>query len=236
MQTPKPAKPLIAGGNNQQTFLYIIIGVAVALVLIFVIISASSTRASFDAAFFEDIPQERLEDGGYILGNPDAAFTLVEFADWYCPHCQSYKPTVNQFIQDFVATGKARLEYRVLETMGASAQPTTQQLYKTLECIDNAKPGSFFYGNELAYELVMSGVRGSEVSSTLAERIGVDYAAMLRCTQDVATQYSSDIRLAQAVGANSTPAIYYRVNGSTPVLVGDRTIGGLTTLVETFGN
>lgn len=235
MQNVKPTKSVITpGGRNQQTFLLVIIGVAVALVAIFIIVSSSS-RSNFDEAFFAGIHQERLDDGGFILGNPDAAITIVEFQDWYCSHCQAYKPTADQFIREYVATGKARYEFRALTTAGANAQPNTAQVYNILECVELAKPGSFFYASDVAYDLVLNGVRGAEFSSVMAERTGVDYAQMLRCTQDTAEQITVDSRLANSVGVTSTPSVHYRLNGGSPVPVSDRSFTALAALVDTLG-
>lgn len=235
MQNTK-AKPVVnAPGRNQQTFLLVIVGAAVLLVLAFIAISANSGKAAFDQAFFDAIPQERTEDGAFVLGNPDAPVTIVEFQDWYCPACQQYKPTMDQFIRDYVATGKARYEFRGLTTAGRTAQPNTGQVYNLVECVESAKPGSFFYASEVAYELAINGVRGSDFSSQLAERMGVDFAELLRCTQDEATQISADERLAGTVGVSSTPSVLYRINGSAPQAVADRSYSGLTGLVDAFG-
>lgn len=237
MQNAKSTKP--AGspvGRNQQTFLFTVIGAGIVVAILFILISSTSTRSSFDEAFFAGIHQERLPDGGFILGDPDAAVTIVEFQDWYCPHCQDYKPTADQFIREYVATGKARYEFRALTTAGANAQPNTSQLYSMLECIENQKPGSFFYASDLAYSLILSGERGAGISQALAERTGADYAAMLRCTQDEATQATADVRLATSVGASSTPALYYRINNGTPQPVGDRSFNGLASLVDAMAS
>ncbi len=233
MQNVKPAKPLVSSpGRNQQTFLFVIIGVAVALVVAFVLISSGSTRSSFDQAFFDAIPQERLDDGGFVLGDPDAAITIVEFQDWYCPHCQTYKPKADAFIRDYVATGQARYEFRALTTAGAGQQPNTAQVYNLLECVDIAKPGTFFYASDIAYEMVMSGVRGTDFSRTLAERTGVPLDSLLRCTQDEAGQSVADERLARSAGASSTPAVFYRIDGGEMQPVPDRE--NLGQLIEQF--
>ena len=52
-------------------------------------------------------------DGGYRMGNPDAAIKLVEYGSLSCPHCahlaeESFTPLVN----DFVGSGRVSYEYR----------------------------------------------------------------------------------------------------------------------------
>jgi protein-disulfide isomerase len=43
-------------------------------------------------------------------GNPNAAITVVEFADFECPYCAKYYPTVKQMLQDY--GDKIRYTYR----------------------------------------------------------------------------------------------------------------------------
>src|SRR5215207_4842489 len=59
--------------------------------------SAQATEEAIEEAAgfrFSDVllelHRERLSDGGFIIGDPDAPITIVEFADWACPHCQDY--------------------------------------------------------------------------------------------------------------------------------------------------
>src|SRR5688572_1885482 len=43
---------------------------------------------------YADIPFSRTVDGAPVLGDPDAPITIVEFADFACPPCQRYQPTM----------------------------------------------------------------------------------------------------------------------------------------------
>jgi hypothetical protein len=44
-----------------------------------------------------------------------------------------------------------------------------------------------------------------------------------------------DQRLAGTVGVTSTPSVLYRINGSAPQQVADRSYSGLAGLVDAFG-
>lgn len=55
----------------------------------------------------------KTEEGGYLIGNPDAKIKLVEYLAVTCPHCrefdeQGYEP----LLADYVGTGKVSLEMR----------------------------------------------------------------------------------------------------------------------------
>lgn len=219
--------------SNQQTFLIAIIGAVALIAIVLVLVSARGGRASFDEAFFSDIPYERLEDGGYIIGNPEARVTIVEFYDWYCGACQQYKPTMDQFISDYVKTGQARYEMRTLPTAGANANPNTTQVANLLECVEEQQPGSYAYASEVAYELILSGSSGANFSQGIADRTGTDFAQLLRCSQD-ATQAEADLRLARTLGVTSTPTVLYRVDGGSPQPVSNREITGIAAIIETF--
>ncbi len=227
-----PAKAAPAR-SNQQTFLIAVIGAVALIAIVLVLVSARGGQSSFDEAFFSDIPYERLDDGGYVIGNPDARVTIVEFFDWYCPACQQYKPTIDQFIREHVKTGRARYEMRTLPTAGANANPNTTQVANLLECVEEQKPGTYAYAREVAYELIQSGNTGSSFSQGIAERTGTDFAQLLRCSQD-ASQAEADLRLARSLGVSSTPTVLYRVDGGTPQPISDRSFTGISQVIDLF--
>jgi protein-disulfide isomerase len=60
------------------------------------------------------IPQK-----GIQLGNPSAPVRLVEFADLQCPFCREYSlQTLPTLVQDYVRSGKVRMEFRDLAFLG----------------------------------------------------------------------------------------------------------------------
>ena len=66
------------------------------------------------AAMLAGIPQT-----GIYLGNPAAPVRVVEFADLQCPFCREYSLQVlPQLVQDYVRSGKVRMEFRNLSFIG----------------------------------------------------------------------------------------------------------------------
>jgi protein-disulfide isomerase len=202
--------------KQQFTILGITVAVAIIAVLIAIFISNSQSATSTDVEF-TDIPQERLSDGGFILGDPSAPIIIVEFADFLCPHCQNYKPTINRIIEEFVTSGQARLEFRMLPT-----QTGSDSLFRLAECIDDTDEGSFWQAHDEFFALAINNTDRNDIGRIAAENLGISYAEILQCADDLSknntSQYLIDRSLASPVGVTGTPAIRVRLGGSdTPM-------------------
>jgi protein-disulfide isomerase len=67
---------------------------------------ADADDASPDAIAPEDVPE-------YVLGDPDAPVTLVEYASFTCPHCATFHlGPLKQLKENYIDTGKVNLLYR----------------------------------------------------------------------------------------------------------------------------
>jgi protein-disulfide isomerase len=63
-------------------------------------------------------------EGGFRMGNPDAAIRLVEFVSLTCPHCRSFAQSgAPALIRDFVRGGRVSFEIRAfpLDVVAAAA-------------------------------------------------------------------------------------------------------------------
>ncbi|MDZ4768339.1 MAG: thioredoxin domain-containing protein [Chloroflexota bacterium] len=216
---PDAVKP---GANPQQTRGLVIIGAVVAVALVALVAVIALGGASSGAIDYTDIPSSRTSDGGFVLGFPEAPVTLVEFADFACPHCQAYHPTMQQFIREFVVTGKAKFEYRLMPTTGREVSLFTGKL---LECAEELSPGSFWRGKDLMYTYATSGRYNADIGRQFAQDIGVSYSDMLECSAN-AQQVTIDANLANTLSVQGTPAVMVRYDdSSTPVFV---TVGTTT--------
>ncbi len=210
---------------NQQRIILAIAGVAVAAVVLVIgsqILAVSPSSAS-PYARFETIPHERLEDGGFILGDPEAPVTVVEFADFACPHCQEYSTAMEEFIDEFVATGKARLEYRMFISAADPVYgPYTARL---AECAAEQRPEAFWAAHDVLFEIGRAQGRfNDQTARTLADRLGLNYSGLLTCAQD-ASQHEFDQRLGISLNVQSTPTLMLRYGDGSPqfVSVGSQT-------------
>lgn len=215
--------------QSNQILIYSLVAAAAVIALIFVVISLGGTQAKFGQEFFANIPVEEF-DGGYVMGNPDAPVTIIEFADYLCPACQNYKPDVDRFMEEYVATGKARWEFRLLPTAGGD---TTLYAGNLAYCA--AEEGLHWgYLTEIMFELAQTGQLQRNAASAFSQRTGIAVDDLLRCAQN-ATFVRDDVRFANSVGASATPTVLYRLNNGSPMPVSDRSFRGLSALVDSIG-
>lgn len=187
-------------------------------------------RPSGDEPF---ITAERTEDGAFIIGNPDAAVTVVAWEDFLCPHCQSYQSTVKQFMQDYVFTGRARFEFRMLSISNQSGF-----IFSLVECAAEDDPAGFWPAHDEMFALTSTSGASFD-GSDFAQSIDVPYSSLLDCAE-TANQYQVDQLYASQLDGQitGTPALGWRLNGSEvrfDVISRQPSADELAALVEVFG-
>ena len=69
-------------------------------------------------SLFAGIPQK-----GSALGSPQAPVTLVEYADAQCPYCAQWAlDALPAIVQEYVRSGKVRIEFRPLAFIGVDSR------------------------------------------------------------------------------------------------------------------
>ncbi len=199
--------------TNQRTLLIIgaVIVIAVVVAVAFVVLSSQSSLSS-QSMDYEQIPQGRQPDGGFVLGPEDVPITIVAFEDFLCPHCQHYKSTIDKFISKYVATGLARFEYRFLPAVDATYSPLSA---KFAECADTVRPGSFWHAHDVMFDIASSSRYNDSSSRAFAERMGLSYTKLLECAED-ARQVDIDTQLANQLSITGTPTVYVRYSNRPP--------------------
>ena len=200
--------------NSDNKNMMIIGGIVVAAIVVALAVIMMSSQSSLGGVSvdYSTIPQERLDDGGFVIGDPEAPITIVAFEDFLCPHCQAYKSVTAEFISKYVATGLARFEYRFL--------PAVDPTYSTLsakfaECADIEKPGSFWTAHDVMFELASAARFNNSTPRTFADRMDIPYTDLLECSSDEANQVNVDLALAQEMGVTGTPTILVRYGDSS---------------------
>lgn len=182
--------------------------IVVAIVAALAVILLANNNATVSIQNYAGMPMSRAADGGFVLGDPDARVTIVEFADFVCPHCIDYLPTADRVINDFVKTGKAKFEYRTFPTAGGQV---TAFLGAIAVCLDDQRPGVFWEVKDRLYQMASTGRYDGNTGRSIAQSLGLDYSAALACAQSQ-KQIQTDIALGERVGVQGTPAVLIRLD------------------------
>ncbi len=155
---------------------------------------------------FAGLPQQRADDGGFVVGELDAPITIVEFTDFACPHCQSYRLVIDEVIRQYVAEGKAKFELRILPTAGGQL---TYYAGLLAECSNHQRVGTFWQTYETLYDYAANGEYDAQIGQRLTDEFELNYDKLVKCAES-AQQVLKDVTLAQQVGIGGTPAVLVR--------------------------
>lgn len=211
VNSPAKDRPRTANRSVSSNQTLIIVGIIVAAVVALIILIALSGQSGAVDIDYAALPQSRGEDGAFILGAPDAPVTIIEFADFACPHCQTYHPDITRFISEYVATGQAGFEYRTFPTAGGDL---TIYAARVQECANEQRPGTFWAAYKLFYELGGTNQYTEDMGRVLAEREGLSYSDLLTCVTRLSegqSQVNADITFGRNNNVNGTPAVMARV-------------------------
>lgn len=166
-------------------------------------------------------PSDTAGFAGYVLGAEDAPVTIVEYADYQCPACQSYElvqfPTVRERL---IATGRVRYVYRDFPLDGP--HQWARLAAHAAACAE--EQGKFWELHDALYR-TQSEWSFSRNAGTMfrdeAQALGLDLAAYDACMRS--TRYAGRIQASQAEGVRLGV-------GSTPTfLLGGRLYPGVQT-------
>jgi protein-disulfide isomerase len=177
--------------------------------------STTSPPANVDgaeaAALFRGIPERN-----GVLGDPDAPLTLTEFVDLQCPFCaQVSTTTLPTIVNDYVRSGKVKLEARTLHFIGPDSTAAAQaaagaerqgKLWPFLEV---------FYANQGQEN---SGYVTEEFLRRVAADAGVDADRALAQANGSFAERRLDRATTEAgrLGVDSTPTLVVSGGGRAP--------------------
>jgi protein-disulfide isomerase len=207
------AKTSTAPKQNQQQMLIIGGIVVVALIAVIALIALSGQTAA-STIDYASLPQARTPEGGFVIGDPNAPITIIEFADYACPACQTYFPEIERFVADFVVTGQARFEYHVFPTAGGAQTAFAGDM---AECMDNAQPGAFWKAYTRFNQLAQQGSY-PDAPRILARELGLNYSDLLACEQDN-SMVEQSVALGQQLRVEGTPAVRVRYGNDAPTFI-----------------
>jgi protein-disulfide isomerase len=194
-----------------------LLGGAVALAAILVTVAAivSSGGAKtpevkpVESSLLAGIPET---DG--VLGDPKAPVTVTEFVDLQCPICaEASKTTLPTLINDYVRTGKVKLEARTLHFLGPDSTRAARAAAAAQE------QGRLWPFIEAFYA-----AQGPENSGYVSDDFLRDVAKAAGLDADKVVDGGSDQGMAKAnaeaakLGVNSTPTFAVTKDGKTTVI------------------
>jgi len=145
-----------------------------------------------------------------IFGNPNAKYTVLEWADFECPHCGIVAPELKQLVNDNPDIRVVFRSYPLDRKCNTSMQRDFHQYScdaaYAAECA--RKQGKFWELTGLMFKnqsyLDRAGIR------TMAEQKGLDVDLLTQCMDDPATDLAikADIAAGEAAGVSGTPALF----------------------------
>lgn len=154
----------------------------------------------------------QLEGDEPILGDPNAPYTVVEFADFGCPHCARASALLKQLVQQ---VPEVKVQFRVFPLSGAcnpvlEGQDGPERCRAAMAAQCAANQGRFwdYAGDVFHGQPDLSDTRLAEA----ARNVGVDEDAFAACMVDPATlrEVQKDAVAGAQVQIHGTPALYVR--------------------------
>jgi protein-disulfide isomerase len=156
-------------------------------------------------------------EGAPTLGKKNAPVTLVEFSDFQCPYCQAAAPVLKQVAEKF--GDQVHIVYRQYPI--TSIHPFAFKAAEASLCAN--EQGKFWELHDAMFadqkKLAVSDLKAT------ARRLGLDSKKFDGCLDSgrYVEQVQNDVREAQRISANGTPAMYingtYVEGGSVPFSV-----------------
>ena len=199
--------------QQARTSIILIIGlVAVVFIILVLALANQSNTAGANQGQYANLAQATTDDGAPILGDPKAKITIMEIADFSCPHCAEYHPTILQIVDQFVKTGQAKLIYRPVTFVGAQLSDVAAQA-----ALCAGKQNAFWPMQDALYNISLtSGPRSFAVTTMVDTATGLrlNGDAFSKCLTSGETEKTiiSTAQLASDLGANSTPSVLYSID------------------------
>jgi len=136
-----------------------------------------------------------------MKGNPNAKITLIEFADYECPHCRRFQPVLRQIVDEFHGDVKLYFKHYPLP------QHTNARLAAEA-AVAAQKQGKFWQFQDKLWDK-QDDLTPAEIEKT-AKETGLDVAKFREdlASEPVKIRVQKDRADGAAVGLQATPTLY----------------------------
>jgi protein-disulfide isomerase len=246
------AQAAAAARRRRLTILLGVLGAAAVIVVVAIVVSSgggknkASDRPAAAQSASGAIPGQKqsaeMLDGipqtGIYLGKADAPVRFVEFADLQCPFCREYSlQTLPVLVQDYVRTGKVRMEFRNLTFIGADSVKAGRAAAGAAQQNKLWNFADVFYYNQGEEN---TGYVTPDFVNKIYNAAGVDAAKANAFAATAASQapLAAADAMAQRYGVNSTPSFLVgkRGGGLAKVDVGPTDTAGLKKAIDGLVN
>src|SRR5258707_4580396 len=192
---------------DRTTIIGVIVLVAVVFGTLVLLLARQTSEATNNIrpGAYSGIPQTTTADGAPVLGGPNAKITIMEFADFSCPHCLEYHSVITQIIDTYVRTGKARLVFQPETFVGGQYSDVAAQA-----ALCAAKQNSFWEMQDALFTVQQTGGAQSftiEQMRTTAIALGLNGNPIVQCIANAETEpaIQKSAAYGERLGVNGTP-------------------------------
>ncbi len=153
-------------------------------------------------------PIEVSLDDDPVLGDEDAPIAIVEFSDFQCPFCASFRSnTFDQLKEEYIDTGRVKLVYRDFPL--DSIHPDARLAAEASECADDQ--GKFWEYHDILFNNQRSLSVGD--LKAYADQVGLDNADFNECldSRKYKDEVEKDFQDGNSYGVSGTPLFF--ING-----------------------
>jgi protein-disulfide isomerase len=185
-----------------------------AILLLVLINQANTAKVAVNPGAYSDIPQSLTAGGAPVLGNPNAKVTMLEFADFSCPHCMEYHPTISEVIDRYVRTGKLRLVFQPETFVGGQFSSIAAQ-----GALCAGKQGRFWEMQDALFQLQQT--RGYTAFDPvtirgIANDMGINGDDVMNCIKggEMLQPIQNSAKLGDVLGVTGTPGVLFSTDGT----------------------
>ncbi len=184
-----------------------------------------------------DAELTELAKPAYVYGDPDAPFTIMEFADYQCGSCKRFAVMVKpQVDEEYISSGRAKLE--IYDFPLVNLHPHAFLAARAARCAGDQDLYPEYH--DLLFDtqndwFEMASAVGH--FKDLAKQLDLDARAFNGCLDSDrhAKGVSANMELGQASGVNSTPTLFVHEGGPPVYRLGGAGFLDIQRFMETDG-
>lgn len=186
--------------NRNSPVFYI--GIATAVIFIFIIIAGGSNENVTPT--LKPISQEDLStEQNYVLGDPNARVTIVEFLDYNCPFCKSISPVIKNLVSN--NSGKVRVFIKHFPLTGNQGHEFSKLAAQAAQAA--GKMGKFTEMHEGLMEMQDIN-RESIIERAVLIGLNQEEFISLMDSEEIKNQVEKDLETAKKLQITGTPSIF----------------------------